>query len=135
MLFFHFCKKKSRVFFFFYFSLFMLLLFSMFTIVLFHYIYFLCEGISPYSSSPQNRGTWSSNVRKAGALVPPPSCLGGGPHGWVPVDTHSTPVLPSGRRLWVAQVVHEPNDAQNASQPNHFVFFENFEPSCFSLFF
>ena len=22
----------------------------------------------------------------------PPSCLGGGPHGWVPVDTHSTPV-------------------------------------------
>ena len=41
-----------------------------------------------------NRST-SSSVRKAGALVPPPSCLGGGPHGWVPVDTHSTPVSSS----------------------------------------
>ena len=41
--------------------------------------------------SPRNRST-SSSVCKAGALVPPPSCLGGGPHGWVPVDTHSTPV-------------------------------------------
>ena len=41
-----------------------------------------------------NRGT-SSSVCKAGALAPSPSCLGGGPHGWVPVDTHSTPVLTS----------------------------------------
>ena len=49
----------------------------------------------------ENRST-SSNVRKAGALVPPPSCLGGGPHGWVAVSTHSTPVLTSVRRLWVA---------------------------------
>ena len=38
-----------------------------------------------------NRST-SSSVRKAGALVPSPPCLGEGPHGWVPVDTHSTPV-------------------------------------------
>ena len=37
---------------------------------------------------------------KARALVPPPSCLGEGPHRWVPVDTHSTPVLTSVRRLW-----------------------------------
>ena len=44
-----------------------------------------------YSSSPRNRST-SSSVCKAGALVPPPSCLGGGPDGWVLVDTHSTPV-------------------------------------------
>ena len=29
----------------------------------------------------------SSNVRRAGTLVPPPSCQGGGPHGWVPVYT------------------------------------------------
>ena len=34
----------------------------------------------------------SSSVCKAGALVSPSSCLGEGPHGWVPVDTHSTPV-------------------------------------------
>ena len=27
----------------------------------------------------------------------------GAPHGWVPVDTHSTPVRTSVRRLWVAQ--------------------------------
>ena len=38
-----------------------------------------------------NRST-SSSVRKAGALVSPSSCLDGEPHGWVPVDTHSTPV-------------------------------------------
>ena len=38
-----------------------------------------------------NRST-SSSVREAGALVPPSSCLDGGPHGWVLVDTHSTPV-------------------------------------------
>ena len=34
----------------------------------------------------------SCSVRKAGAQVPSPPCLGEGPHGWVPVDTHSTPV-------------------------------------------
>ena len=50
-----------------------------------------CRSTALYSSSPRNRST-SSSVRKAGALDPPPSCLGGGPHGWVPVDTHSTPV-------------------------------------------
>ena len=38
-----------------------------------------------------NRST-SSTVCKAGALVSPSSCLDGEPHGWVPVDTHSTPV-------------------------------------------
>ena len=38
-----------------------------------------------------NRST-SSSVCMAGALVPSPPCLGEGPHGWVPVDTHSTPV-------------------------------------------
>ena len=38
-----------------------------------------------------NRST-SSSVCKAGALVSPSSCLDGEPHGWVPVDTHSTPV-------------------------------------------
>ena len=32
------------------------------------------------------------SVCKAGALVSPSSCLDGEPHGWVPVDTHSTPV-------------------------------------------
>ena len=32
-----------------------------------------------------------------------PSCLGGSSHGWVPVNTHSTPVPTSEGRLWVAQ--------------------------------
>ena len=68
--------------------------------------------------SPQNRST-SSSVCKAGALVPPPSCLGGGPHGWVPVDTHSTPVLISVRRLRVAYVVYEPNHPQEHAELAH----------------
>ena len=59
------------------------------------------EHSSKKSMSPRNRST-SSSVRKAGALVPPSSCLDGGPHGWVLVDSHSTPVLTSVRRLWVA---------------------------------
>ena len=58
-----------------------------------------------------NRST-SSSVCKAGALVPSPPCLGEGPHGWVPVDTHSTPVLTSVRRLWVAYVSYGPNEPQ-----------------------
>ena len=40
---------------------------------------------------------------RAGALVPPPPCLVEVPHGWVQVNTHSTPVLTSVRRLWVAR--------------------------------
>ena len=59
-----------------------------------------------------NRST-SSSVCKAGALVPSPPCLGEGPHGWVPVDTHNTPVLRLlVRRLWVAYVLYEPNEPQ-----------------------
>ena len=50
-----------------------------------------CRSTALYSSSPRNRRT-SSSVCKAGALVSPSSCLDGEPHGWVPVDTHSTPV-------------------------------------------
>ena len=68
--------------------------------------------------SPRNRGT-SSSVRKAGALVSPSSCLDGEPHGWVPVDTHSTPVLTSVRRLWVACEVYEPNEPQEHAQLAH----------------
>ena len=41
------------------------------------------------------------------------------PHGWVPVYTHSTPVLTSVRRLWVAYVVHEPNQPQEDAQLSH----------------
>ena len=50
-----------------------------------------CRSTALYSSSPRNRRT-SSSVCEAGALVSPSSCLDGEPHGWVPVDTHSTPV-------------------------------------------
>ena len=62
-----------------------------------------------------NRWT-SSSVREAGALVPSPPSLGEGSHGWVPVDTHSTPVLTSVRRLWVAYLVYEPNTQQEHAQ-------------------
>ena len=50
-----------------------------------------CRSTALYSSSPRNRST-SSSICKAGALVSPSSCLDGEPHGWVPEDTHSTPV-------------------------------------------
>ena len=36
---------------------------------------------------------------RAGALVPPSSCLAGSSHGWVPVKTHSTPVPTSVGKL------------------------------------
>ena len=52
-------------------------------------------------------------------MVPPSSCLDGGPQGWVPVDTHSTPVLTSVRRLWVAYAVYEPNTPQEHAQLAH----------------
>ena len=38
--------------------------------------------------------SWRSDVS--------PPCLGGSSHGWVPVDTNNAPVLPKGRKLWVA---------------------------------
>ena len=43
----------------------------------------------------QHGTSWRSDV--------PPPCLGGASHGWVPVNTHGTPVLTSVRRPWVAQ--------------------------------
>ena len=43
----------------------------------------------------QHGTSWRSDV--------PPPCLGGASHGWVPVNTHGTPVLTSARRPWVAQ--------------------------------
>ena len=73
----------------------------------------LCTSTALYSSSPRNRST-SSIVCKAGALVPSPPCL-----GEVPVDTHSTPMLTSVRRLWVAYVLYEPNEPQEHAQPAH----------------
>ena len=60
----------------------------------------------------------SSNVRWAGALVPPPSCLGGRLHGGVQVYTHSTPVLTSVRRLWVAQTTPRAQRSAKESSSN-----------------
>ena len=59
-------------------------------------------GVHVYNPRLLDNRSTSSSVCKAGALVPPSSCRDGGPHGWVPFDTHSTPVLTSVRRLWVA---------------------------------
>ena len=44
----------------------------------------------------------STAQARAGALMSPPPCLDGASHGWVPVDTHSTPVLTTVRRLSVS---------------------------------
>ena len=51
-----------------------------------------CAGTHVYNPHLLDNRSTSSSVRKAGALVSPSSCLDGEPHGWVPVDTHSTPV-------------------------------------------
>ena len=71
---------------------------------------------SPLTQQPQAQAiTQCTSWRSGGS----PSCLGGPSHGWVPVDTHSTPVLTSVRRLWVAhspQAHHEPN-AQTSDEP------------------
>ena len=47
------------------------------------------------STRPLDNSTNSTlhNPQRAGALVTS-IILDGGPHGWVPVNTHSTPVLP-----------------------------------------
>ena len=76
-----------------------------------------CRSTALYSSSPRNRST-SSSVCKAGALVPSPPCLGEGPHGWVPVDTHSTPVLTSVRRLWWPMYCMSPMNQRNTRNPH-----------------
>ena len=76
-------------------------------------------GTHVYNPHLPDISSTSSNVCKAGALVPSPPCLGEGPHGWVPVDTHSTPVLTTVRRLWVAYVLYEPNVPQEHAQPAH----------------
>ena len=75
-------------------------------------------GTHVYNPHLPDISSTSSNVCKAGALVPSPPCLGEGPHGWVPVDTHSTPVLTSVRRLWVAYVLYEPNVHRNTRNPH-----------------
>ena len=82
---------------------------------------FLClnAGTHVYNTHLLDIRSTSSNVCTAGALVPSPPCLGEGPHGWVPVDTHSTPVLTTVRRLWVAYVLYEPNVPQEHAQPAH----------------
>ena len=83
------------------------------------FFFFKTAGTHVYNPHLPDIRSTSSNVCKAGALVPSPPCLGEGPHGWVPVDTHSTPVLTSVRRLWVAYVLYEPNDSQENAQPAH----------------
>ena len=47
---------------------------------------------APRQTNKHSTG-WRSDV--------PPPCLCGASHGWVPVNTHGTPVLTSVRRLWV----------------------------------
>ena len=46
--------------------------------------------------------TTQTTQARVGALMSPSSCLDGASHGWVPVNTHSTPVPGTPGRLWVA---------------------------------
>ena len=54
-----------------------------------------------HQRSPTTTST-TTNTR-AGALMIPSSCLDGALHGWVEVNTHSTPVLPSGGGCGLSQ--------------------------------
>ena len=42
-----------------------------------------------------------------------PPCLDGASHGWVPVNTHSTPALTSVRRPWMAHSLQAPQAHNN----------------------
>ena len=55
-----------------------------------------CDDVYDAPQHTDQHGTsWRSDV--------PPPCLGGASHGWVPVNTHSTPVPNSVKRSWVNQ--------------------------------
>ena len=66
--------------------------FASFFSVAFHPDLSLFAGTHVYNPHLVDNRSKSSSVCKAGALVSPSSCLDGEPHGWDPVDTHSTPV-------------------------------------------
>ena len=58
------------------------------------------------STRPLDNSTNSTlhNPQRAGALVT--SIMDGGPHGWVPVNAHSTPVLPKWEGEWKVHSQH-----------------------------
>ena len=58
----------------------------------------LSDRVSTTHSRPRRHLTTQARALR----VTPPPCLGGASHGCVPVETHSTPVLPTVGRLWVA---------------------------------
>ena len=65
-----------------------------------------------------------------------PSCLGGPPHGWAPVKTHSTPVPTSVGRLWLltnsTTHINEPKKTQH--NKNSFFFLKCLLFSLFCCF-
>ena len=81
------------------------------------------------SMTPQDHLTTAPlqlhNPQRAGALVTS-IILDGGPHGWVEVNTHSTPVLPKWEEavVWVARKalhLHEPNHEGNGRSIHNMV--------------
>ena len=78
-------------------------------------------GVHVYNPHLLDIRSTSSSVCKAGALVSPSSCLDGEPHGWVPVDTHSTPV-PSltGEAVGGLSNFTSPIHHRNTRNPNTF---------------
>ena len=60
-----------------------------------------CAG--DHEHTPAHSAIHNTSWRSAGS----PPCLSESTHGWVPVNTHSTPVLPKGMRLWVAHEQHK----------------------------
>ena len=74
---------------------------------------------SPLTRQPQAQAiTQCTSWRSDGS----PSCLGGSPHGWVTVNTHSTPVPGTPGRLWVA---HSPEALHNQAMSPRPIFFQH----------
>ena len=69
------------------------------------------------STRPLDNSTNSTihNPQRAGALVTS-IFLDGGPHGWVPVDTHSTPVLPKPEEAVGSSTSTTPEEPKRLSQ-------------------
>ena len=66
-------------------------------------------------SRPRQHFTTSG---RGGVLLSPSSCLDGASYGWVPVDTHSTPVLTTVKRLWQALPQNDTTStAQTCDEP------------------
>ena len=98
-------------------SFFFLLFFFFFFFLLFLLRYTHTSTPLDDSTRPLDNSTNSTihNPQRAGALVTS-IILDGGPHGWVPVDTHSTPVLPKREEAVGSSTSTTPEEPKRLSQ-------------------